>query len=66
MTEAYARSVGVFKGRVLGVFRYGMSQDALGHFTAVAVRMDNLAAPSNIFDSEHAARAAIDREKSRP
>jgi hypothetical protein len=61
MAEAYAREILRFRDRLLGTFRYGMTQGALGHFTAVAVRLGNLqlAAPSNIFASEGEAREAI-------
>jgi hypothetical protein len=61
MAETYARSIVRFRRFILGTFRYGIEPDALGHFTAVAVRLGNLklAAPSNIFASEAAARDAI-------
>jgi uncharacterized protein YegP (UPF0339 family) len=66
MADCYARSIGRFQGLVLGTFRYGMSRDASGHFTAVAVALGNirLAAPSNLFESEEAARKAIESAKS--
>src|SRR5262249_31054137 len=61
MAQAYAREITRFRGRILGTYRYGMSPDALGCFTAVAVRLGNLqlAAPSNIFATETEAREAI-------
>jgi hypothetical protein len=62
---AYARNIQGFQRLVLGTFRYGLGHDAQGSFTAVAVRLGNmaLAAPPNIFRDEVQAREAIRRAR---
>jgi hypothetical protein len=54
---AYAENIGRFQHRLLGTFRYSVSND----FTGVAVSLGNvrLHAPANIFPDEASAREAI-------
>jgi len=67
MVDSYAKAIGRFRDLVRGTFRYGISADATGQFTAVAVRLGNLrlSAPTNIYASEQEARHAIQRAKSK-
>jgi len=57
VSSAYGESIKRFHDRLLGTFRYAVSQD----FTGVAVSLGNmqLQAPANMFSSESVARAAI-------
>lgn len=70
MVDAYARQTSSFQDLVRATFRYGIEDDALGHFTAVAVHLGTakLAKPPNVFASEAEARAAIElaRRGARP
>lgn len=61
MSSAYADSVQAFAPMLRAIFRYGMTSDATGHFTGVAVTLGNLRmkAPANIYRTEAAAREAI-------
>lgn len=61
LTAQYAEQVKVFRPLVLGIFRFGMTEDLNGRFTTMAVRMGNMknSAASNIYPDEAAARKAI-------
>jgi hypothetical protein len=58
VADCYAANIKRFQSKLLGTFRYGIPAD----FTGVAVSLGNLQlqAPANLFESEAAARAAID------
>lgn len=67
MVEAYSRQIATFQELVLGTFRYGIEDGALGHFTAVAVHLGTakLSKPPNVFASEAEAREAIGHARMR-
>lgn len=65
LTTEYARQVKLLQAMVLGVFRYGLSEDLSGRFTSMAVRMGNMknSSSSNIYSDEVTARRAIQQFK---
>ncbi len=61
MTPEYSRQIKAYRPMVLNVFRYNISDDLQGSFTAMAIRMGNLktSTSSNIYPDETSARQAI-------
>ena len=58
MTDEYTEQLRIYKPKVRGVFRYGLSEDMTGKLTTVAIRLGNKA-DANIFANEADARAAL-------
>lgn len=61
ITWEYAQQLRNYRPLVLSVYRYGLSTNLSGSFTAMAVRMGNLksSTSSNIYQDEATARQAI-------
>jgi hypothetical protein len=61
LTAEYAQQVKNYHPFVLGAFRYGVSEDLAGRFTAMTIRMGHMriATTSNLFPDELSARQAI-------
>ena len=63
MQNEYADQLKLYRRKVRGVFRYGLSEDMAGRLTGVAVRLGNRL-DANIFEDEATARAALQSVRS--